>query len=90
MAKILFEAGSIQTDSKYFKSIVRKKEENGQWNIDKTLVSLRVSFSSPQEAATLAQYDIMTAREKAMANRGTYTMDHYLVALGYQELDQDA
>lgn len=89
--RIKFQAGSYHFEESFVRSIARyiDREGQNQWELETLLVNINQKYSSGDEAAMLAKVDIDHARVKAMENRGTYTMDHYLSALGYQKLAEE-
>lgn len=89
--RIKFQAGSYQFEESFVRSIARYIDRLGknEWDLDSLLVNIAQKYESNDEAAMHAKLDIDHARIKAMENRGTYTMDHYLSALGYQKLAED-
>jgi hypothetical protein len=86
--KIKFEAGSYNYDGKAIRSIARYKEMGSGWEMEMVLVNISKKYDKPEEAAMLAKMDIDIAKQKALDNRGTITIDHHLVAVGYSRLDE--
>lgn len=89
--RIKFQAGSYQFEDQYIRSIARYFDRSGEnlWELDTLLVNIAKKYESGDEAAMHAKVDIDHARVKAMENRGTYTMDHFLSALGYQKISEE-
>lgn len=89
--RIKFQAGSYQFEDSYVRSIARYFDRQGenQWELEALLVNIAQKYNNGDEAAMHAKVDIDHARIKAMENRGTYTMDHFLSALGYQKLTEE-
>lgn len=86
--RIKFQAGSYNLDNSFVRSIARYRDKQGEnnWRLESLLININHKYSTEYEASMLAKVDIDHARIKAMENRGTYTMDHYLSALGYQKV----
>ncbi|MGM0442902.1 MAG: hypothetical protein ACQEQV_01795 [Fibrobacterota bacterium] len=90
MKSVKFEAGSTESEGSFFKTILRSfSTSEGTWTRSAVLIQLARKYQNREEAALHAKADIDTARYKAEKNRGRYTMDHYLAALGYQKLEQE-
>ncbi|MGM0461805.1 MAG: hypothetical protein ACQEQ4_05230 [Fibrobacterota bacterium] len=87
--KVKFEAGSLESHTQYLKTILRYRLRNNSWEKHKILIHPAKKYVSRQEAAMHCKYELDMARHKAMMNKGSYTIDHYLSEIGYQELAED-
>ena len=84
---VQFKAGSYRFESSYIRSIERVLGVGGRGEQKIIIVNTNVNYSKPEEAALHAKMDIDRAKSRALEGRGTTTIDHELVALGYLKLD---
>ncbi len=83
---VQFKAGSFHMDNGFIRSIERKTES--KWDESMILVNMNPVSAKAEEAALHAKMDIDSARQKAEASAGRSTIDHELVRLGYNRLQQ--
>ena len=85
---VRFKAGSYNLDNKYLRSIVREEGDGNLWGNAFLLVNMNTPYDKAEEAALHAKMDIDSANRKARENYGKTTVDHQLVILGYNKVDE--
>jgi hypothetical protein len=85
---VKFEAGSYALDSEFISSIARFEGNGKEWVLGMVLVKMAKKYSSAEEAALFAKIDIDNSQDKAVASEGKSTLDHELVRLGYNRLEE--
>ena len=85
---VQFKAGSYHMDSGFVRSIERKSGIEQQWHQIMILVNLKGSYDQAEKAALLAKMDIDSAKTRAINSNGSSTIDHELVKLGYDQIEQ--
>ncbi len=87
---VQFRAGSYEMDGQFARSIERRSGTEGNWAQSMLLVNLIKRYDKSEEAALHAKMDIDSAYSKAQTSDGKKTIDHELVRLGYDRLDNES
>ncbi len=85
---VKFEAGSYALDNEFISSIARFQGNGKEWVLGMVLVKMAKKYSSAEEAALFAKIDVDNSQERAVESSGSTTIDHELVRLGYNRLEE--
>lgn len=85
---VQFRAGCYRMDIGFIRSIERRSGEEGNWGKPMLLVNMNRPSENSEETALFAKMDIDTAQKRALASGGSSTIDHELVILGYNVLEE--
>lgn len=86
---VQFRAGSSLYQDSYIRSIARMQEVDGQWELSMLLVNMLQKYPLAEDAAMLAKMDIDHALEQIQTAHTYPTVDHALVALGYEKYESN-
>ncbi len=87
---VQFRAGSYEMDGLFVRSIERRSGSEGNWGESMILINLIKKYENPEECALHAKMDIDSANTKARASQGQRSIDHELVRLGYDRLEENS
>ncbi len=85
---VQFRAGCYRMDIGFIRSIERRSGEEGNWEKSMILVNMNRPSDKSEEAALFAKMDIDTAQKRALESGESSTIDHELVILGYNVLEE--
>jgi len=86
---VQFRAGSYEMESQFVRSIERRSGTEGNWDQSMVLVNFIKRYEKAEEAALHAKMDIDACHSKARASEGKRSIDHELVRLGYDRLENE-